>query len=154
MKERFFTKHLPVQGDVKEANHVFYNNDIYRVCKDVDNEIDHAIIVDEDEREDYLRIPWHELTSAKLFLCSTEVCEKDNFRIHYDSGRISSQTHTCARAESMQDRGDMIVYTKNGTDYLVPEANCIKILGEVLTPDVRGGLTFTEKQSKYLTLKS
>lgn len=155
MKGTFFTKHLPTQRDKRASQYIFYKNDVYKniptlTTKDKDL---YTFIRQDDELVGYNE-KWEDVTAASLFLCSTEICEGDDFRIHYDSGRISIQTYKCSRVEGMEDRDDMIVYIKNGTEYLVPEPNCIRIVGEVLTPYVEAGLLFTEKQSKYLTLKS
>lgn len=155
MKGTFFTKHLPTQRDKRISQYVFYKNDVYKNIPMLNNmDKNSYTFIMQDDATTGSHVKWDDVTAAALFLCSTEICEADDFRIHYDSGRISVQTYKCSRVEGMEDRDDMIVYIKNSTEYLVPEPNCIRIVGEVLTPDVEAGLLFTEKQSKYLTLKS
>jgi hypothetical protein len=137
-----FAKYLPVEGEIKEGDYWQHpKGPIFPWTKA------------------YERGP---ISSGlgkkvKLFLCSRDIKVGDTFKIDYPSIDSHLEDRVCTEVynpNKVMNTGEKLplMYMINATGAHLNHGECFKVIGEILTPNIKEGQKFTEKQIDYLTI--
>jgi len=121
MSKSYFTKFLPVEGEIKEGDKYSFGNRILTMTKEI-IEKEKSYLDMSDEELDNLDITEGRRIKHKLFLCSRDVKIED--------------------------------YLKEANVYIIHNGSepPLKVIGEILTPEILENQEFTEKETEYLTI--
>jgi hypothetical protein len=136
-----FAKYLPVEGEIKEGDMMFikfpHPQGQIRKCWYIYKHEEHEEQLMIDDPKDPNRgrgfLKRNEVKKAKLFLCSRDI----------QIGDLVFASHE-EYAGNVIDELDLIKWRDHYHAY--------KMVGEILTPDIKEGQEFTEKEVEYLTI--
>jgi len=135
--KNYFAKYLPVEGEIKEGDWVLYANSYFFV-KNINNI---GLLVTESDGD--FRLNKSYCKKVKLFLCSRDIEVGDEI-ISPIKGSFGVVTEILSKFQCNTHKYKCIEMT----------TGCFKTVGEILTPNIKEGQEFTEKEIEYLTIES